>query len=139
MPKQVHTDDQNIRNVNTYKTINCEKSLTSTGLLTEKDSVPETDLGVTCSTSTDSKMERKIEEESLENCFVIKGVIGTTEVSPSWMHPTKLYSCFSGECLSRTENGSISEQMKQASVFQQMLSLVSGKSLSMVRLQCVDR
>ena len=67
-----------------------------------------------------------------ENCFVLKAVIASSEVSPSWMHPTKLYSCFSEDTLHETESQSTAKQMKQNCMFLQMLTLVSGKSLTMV-------
>ena len=75
--------------------------------------------------------------ECEENCFVLKAVIGSSDVSPSWMHPTKLYSCFSENTLSRTESGITG--MKQTDTFLQILSLVSGKSLSMVHESCPGR
>ena len=86
---------------------------------------------INCSTTpADSMINTKIGELSLENCFVIKGVMANTEISPSWMHPTKLFSCFSGE----TPDGLENKSTKLVDVFQQMLALISSKSLSMVSL-----
>ena len=72
-----------------------------------------------------------------ENCFVLKAVIARSEVSPSWMHPTKLYSCFIGDKFDETESQPTVKQMKQDCMFSQMLTLVSSKSLNIVSLKCV--
>jgi hypothetical protein len=93
---------------------------------------PKTNNEVNSSTSTNGNIELKTERESFENCFVIEGVIASADVSPSWMHPTKLYSCFSGETL----NSGVVENTEDARLFQQMLFLIGSKSLSMVSLGC---
>lgn len=72
-------------------------------------------------------------KQHVENRFVIKGVISSSDVSPSWMHPTKLYSCINGETCNEIGNASSVQQTRNL-VFGQMLSLLSSKSLSMVIL-----
>jgi hypothetical protein len=94
---------------------------------------PKTNDEINGSTSTNGNIDQlKTERECFENCFVIEGVIASADVSPSWMHPTKLYSCFSGETL----NSRVVENTEDAGLFQQMLSLIGSKSLSMVSLGC---
>ena len=99
-----------------------------------RDSDVKTSNGIDLPTSTDIEIETETEKQISENCFVIKGVIASNVVSPSWMHPTKLYSCFSTENSDRIDDGSTSEVAKHVGVFEQLLSLASGKYLSIVSL-----
>jgi hypothetical protein len=126
-------DNHNHDNVNVEKPNSDDNSSLAASQQTLPDLDPKTNDEVNGSTSTNGNMELKTERESFENCFVIEGVIASADVSPSWMHPTKLYSCFSGETLNSREV----ENTEDAGLFQQMLSLIGSKSLSMVSfLKC---
>ena len=76
----------------------------------------------------------KTKIQCVENCFAIKGVLASSDVSASWMHPTTLYSCFSGDDWTETtENYQFKSVGKgKVSLFCQILALISGKSLSLV-------
>ncbi|XP_028416504.1 treslin-like [Dendronephthya gigantea] len=101
----------------------CEKTVSDQNSRVAPDS--EKALNVVFTTKTNN--ETNTEVQCVENCFVIKGVLASSDVSASWMNPTMLYSCFSGENWNKNENDSF-----KAPLFHQMLALTSHKSLCMV-------
>ena len=85
--------------------------------------------------------ETKTEIQCVENCFAIKGVLASSDVSASWMHPTTLYSCFTGDDWTEKENYQFKSVGKgEVSLFHQMLALISGKFLSLVShsISCIS-
>ena len=119
------------------ETVPSHESSITTRQLTREDSNTKTSDRISPQKSPDIMMESGTEEQISENCFKIRGVIASNVVSPTWMHPTKLYSCFGVENSGRTEDGSTTELTKHSGAFEQLLSLASGKHLGIVSLLCL--
>ena len=118
------------------ETVPSHESSITTRQLTRGDSDMKTSNRMSPQKSPGITMETGTEEQISENCFKIKGVIASSAVSPTWMHPTKLYSCFGAENSGKTEDGSTTELTKHSGAFEQLLSLASGKHLGIVSLLC---
>ena len=85
---------------------------------------------------TDQKIETEPSETEHENAFFIKGVICHGSVPPSWLHPTKLYSCLSygNPSTAGSSDSETSVLPCSSGLLQQVVLLISSKGLNMVRI-----